>query len=111
MFGTERYPSGPVSNAESLRVGGERSTPRTTGGIAFPVERTVMFFGEVSSVRKRSSGELEDRNSDTVPVSEMRSPDVTEARMDAEDVKTFKPYEARMSDDGVPLSQNPELPY
>ena len=74
-----------------MRVGGERSTPRTTGTTGLPVERTTMFLGLVSSVRKRSFGLLLERNSLTVPVRLIISPTLTDARIVVEDVKTFKP--------------------
>ena len=71
--------------------------------MGFPDEVTLMFLGDSSSVRKRSSGAVDERNSDTVPVRETRSPGETEARIEVEVVNTFKPYEARISDDGFPL--------
>lgn len=49
--GTDKKPSLPESRDEKCWVGGLRSRPRTIGTMGFPEDKTVMFVGEVSSVR------------------------------------------------------------
>ena len=111
--GTDSQPSLPTSSAESFCVGGLRSTPRTRGATVLLDESTVMLLGELSSVANKLLRELAlvDRNSATVPESEIRSPAETEFRTVVEDENTKRPFDTRVSSTASPCSQNPSSVY
>lgn len=74
LFGIDKNPSGPSSNAVSFCVGGLLSFPSMIGSTVLFEERTTMSVGDTISVRKRLLGTSDaERNSETRPLSEMRS--------------------------------------
>lgn len=65
-------------------------------------ERTTILAGEVSSVARRSSGRVLERNSVTLPESEISSPMVTLPSTVVEEEKTKRPFDTRTSLEGFP---------
>lgn len=111
LFGTDKNPSAPLSRAENCCVGGLLSLPRMMGVTVWFEDNTVMLVGDSISVKWRSSGAVEERNSATIPLNEIKSPTWTWARTDAVEENTIKPLETRLSELGSPTSQKPLGPY
>lgn len=81
LFGTERNPSPELSSEESCWVGGLLFLPSTKGVTELFCEIIVMLPGKVISVKVRSLGAVDERNSDTRPDRDTRSPTVTWPRI------------------------------
>jgi hypothetical protein len=104
LLGVDKNPSGPLSKTDSFCVGGLLSFPRMTGVTVLFDKRTTMSVGDTISVRNRSLGTPDpDRNSETLPLSEMRSRTETCLRTLVEVEKTKSPLETRMSSIGLPM--------
>jgi hypothetical protein len=105
LLGIDKNPSVPLSKALSFCVGGVLSFPRMTGVTVLFEERTTMLVGDTISVRNKSLGTADvrvGRNSETLPLSKMRSRTETWLSTVVEVEKTKSPFETRISSTGSP---------
>lgn len=102
LLGTERKPSTPVSRALNFWVGGLLSLPRINGVTVLLLDKTVMFVGDSISVMNKKLGLLAERNSDTRPPREMKSPTLTRFKTEVEEEKMKRPLDFRTSVDFSP---------
>lgn len=96
-----------LSSAEYWPVGGVLRLPTIRGSTVLFLDIMVMFVGSSISVTERTVPS--EWNSLIKPERESLSPTATWESMDFEEVKTETPEDARMSGEGGPWIQNPDV--